>query len=184
MNNPMPTTLEELGGPVGGIYKDTVKGVNHLFKGELAKGAEALLPTAFGSWSKSLREGNEGISTGNYGSVFYGNEPLKADATDVFLRFLSFNPSRLSGIREKQWNEKKVKARYQEDKTTIYAQIKRLNVKKEGLTPEILKEIYKYNSRVVDSGRRDIGRITPTSIRSMLKRNKKASKLERSRAEN
>jgi hypothetical protein len=184
MNNPMPTNLKELAGPVGGILGDTVKGFEHLFKGELAKGAESLLPTAFGSFSKATREATEGITTGNYGSVFYGDEPLRADAADAFIRFLSFNPSRLSGIREKQWHERKVKADYQADKTAIYAKIKRLNLKGMSITPELYKEIYAYNYRVSSSGRRDLSRITGSSIRTMLKRNQKASKLERERAVN
>ncbi len=172
----------DLFGPAGGILSDTAKGFHHLFRGELAKGAESLLPTAFGSMSKSIREATEGITTSNYGTVFYGDEPLKADAADAFLRFLSFNPARISGIREKQWNEKEVAARYQEDKTAIYAKIKRLYLDEKGLTPEILKEIKWYNDRVLASGRRDIKPITPSGIREMLKRNSKASKIERMRA--
>jgi hypothetical protein len=182
MNNPMPTSLKELAGAAGGVVLDTKKGFDHILKGEMAKGVEALLPTAFGSFSKSIREHNEGITTGNYGSVFYGDEPLKASTADAFIRFLSFNPSRLSGIREMQWHERQVKARYQADKTAIYAKIKRLDINGKGLTPEILKEIYSYNERVIGADRRDLSRITPSSIRSMLKRNKKASKLEMNRA--
>jgi len=181
MNNPMPTSLTELVGAAGGVVADTGKGINHLFHGELAKGAEMLLPTAFGSWSKSIREGREGITTSNYGSVFYGDEPLKADAADQIIRFLSFNPSRISGIREKQWNEKEVAAGYQGDRAEIYSSIKRRHLQGKSITPEIYKAIYKYNERVKRSGRKDISLITPKNIRIMMKRNSKPNRTERYR---
>jgi hypothetical protein len=185
---PMPTDISritpyELAGPAGGVIKDVVKSFGHFGKGEVAKGAEALLPTAFGSGFKALREGREGVSTGNYGQVFYGNEPLKADTLASVLRFFSFNPSRLSGIREKQWNEKEVAAKYQERKSEIYSELKRLHMQgKPYLTPETLKEIKRYNDLVRGSGRADIKPITQQRIRLMMRRNSKASKFERSRA--
>ena len=186
MHLPMPTdiakaTVTDALGPVGGIFSDMVKGVKHLFKGELAKGVEGLLPTAFGNVSKALRESSEGITTSNYGQVFYGDEPLKADATDAFIRFLSFNPSRLSGIREMQWNEKEVAQKYQEKKSEIYSQIKRSRLKGEGITPEIMKTVKDYNDKVAGSGRRDISPITMRGIVTMLKRNSRPGKVERGR---
>jgi hypothetical protein len=188
MNMPMPADIgkakiADLAGPVGGILTDTAKGVDNILSGNLAKGIEFLLPTAFGSMSKATREATEGVTTSNYGSVFYGDEPLKADAADAFLRFLSFNPARISGIREKQWNEKEVAAKYQADKSEIYSSIKRLHIQGKALTPEILKEISVYNERVNNSGRNDLTVITPKGIKTMLKRNDMPSKLERMREE-
>jgi len=188
VNVPMPSeigkmTLTDLAGPAGGVIKDVFKSMEYFSKGEIAKGAESLLPTAFGSMSKAVREGSEGVSTGNYGTVFYGNEPLKADAIDATLRFFSFNPARLSGIREKQWNEKEVAAKYQERKTEIYRTMKRLHMQgKPFLTPETLKEVSRYNELVKGSGRGDLKPITPKAIRTMLKRSQTASKFERGRA--
>ena len=101
---------------------------------------------------------------------------------DAFLRLLSFNPARISGIREKQWNEKQVAQRYQDEKSDIYSKIKRLHLQGGGLTPEILKTIKAYNDRAFESGRRDIKPITASGIREMLKRNSRASKIERIRA--
>jgi len=115
--------------------------------------------------------------------VFYGAEPLKSDSFDAALRFFSFNPARISGIREKQWNEKEVLAGYQERKRDIYAKIKRLDLQGKGLTPEILAEIVKYNERAKAAGRKDIKPITKKSVRNMLRRAKSPSKFERARAE-
>lgn len=187
INMPMPADISKLKlvdifGPVGGVVGDVTKGAASLAQGDVAKGVELLLPTAFGSMSKAFREHREGVTTSNYGSVFYGDEPLKADELDAALRFLSFNPSRISGIREKQWNEKEVAAKYQERKTAIYHDIKRDHLHGRGLTPEILKEIKRYNELVDGSGRSDISKITPKSIRTMLKRNAKPQKRELERA--
>ena len=187
INMPMPADVSKLKlvdifGPVGGVVGDVAKGAASLAQGDVAKGVELLLPTAFGSMSKAFREHREGVTTSNYGSIFYGDEPLKADELDAALRFLSFNPSRISGIREKQWNEKEVAAKYQERKTAIYHDIKRDHLHGRGLTPEILKEIKRYNELVDGSGRSDISKITPKSIRTMLKRNAKPQKRELERA--
>jgi hypothetical protein len=189
VNIPMPSDLGKLKfvdmwGAPGAIVTDIFKGGKHLAKGEVGKGIEALIPTAFGSAFKAARESSEGITTGNYGQVFYGDEPLKADGLDAALRFFSFNPSRLSGIREKQWNEKEVAAKYQERRTEINAKIKRLVLQGRGITPEVAKEIARYNDLAKGSGRADIKPITMKSIRVMLKRSGTASKFERSRAVN
>lgn len=181
IHNPMPTKLSEVFGAPGAIVTDTWKAIEHFGRGELGKGVEALLPTAFGSFSKATREATEGITTSNYGQVFYGDEPLKADNLDAALRFFSFNPARLSGIREKQWNEKEVAAKYQERKTEIYAKIKRLHIQGKGITPEVNKEIVRFNELVRGSGRSDIKQITPKSIRRVLILNNRASKFERNR---
>ena len=183
---PMPSdiaklTMADMFGPVGGVVGDIGKGVKSIASGDIAKGVESLLPTALGSMSKSVREATEGITTSNYGSVFYGDEPLKANTMDAMLRFISFNPSRISGIREMQWNEKEVAAKYQERKSAIYKDIKRGHLQGEAITPEILKEIKRYNELVAGSGRRDIKPITAKSIRLMLKMSSRASKFERSR---
>jgi hypothetical protein len=181
-NNPIPTKLSELGGAPGAVATDTWKGVKHLAKGEVWKGVEALVPTGFGSAFKAAREATEGITTSNYGQVFYGDEPLKADSLDAALRFFSFNPARLSGIREKQWNEKQVAAKYQERRSEINNQIKREFLQGKGITPEALKEIARYNELALGAGRPDIRPITMNSIRNMLRQNAKPSKFERTRA--
>jgi hypothetical protein len=186
MHMPMPSDIgkanvADIAGPVGGIATDIGKGVHSLAKGDIFKGVEFLLPTAFGSMSKSIREATEGITTSNYGSVFYGDEPLKATTYDAMIRFISFNPGRISGIREQQYNEKQVASRYQAEKTAIYSKIKRLYLQGKDISPEIMKEVYSFNDRVSMSGRGDIKPITASGIREMLHRNSKASKFERSR---
>jgi hypothetical protein len=183
INVPMPSDIAKLKltdmfGPVGGVAGDMAKGVTSIARGDVAKGIESLLPTAFGSMVKAAREYGEGVTTSNYGSVFYGAEPLKATDMDAFLRFMSFNPSRISGIREQQWNEKEVASRYQERRSDIYNSIKRLRLQGKDISPEVLKDIKRYNELAAGSGRGDIPMITKKSIATMLKRNSKPQKKE------
>lgn len=187
INVPMPADIAKIKmvdifGPVGGVAGDVAKGVGSLAKGDVAKGVESLLPTALGSMSKSIREYSEGVTTSNYGAVFYGDEPLKATDMDAMLRFLSFNPSRISGIREMQWNEKEVASKYQERRNEINSAIKRDHLQGKQISPENLKSIKRYNDLVDGSGRGDISKITPKSIRLMLKRSDKPTKVEKLRS--
>ncbi|CAG36720.1 LPD5 domain-containing protein [Desulfotalea psychrophila] len=183
LNNPMPRTLAEVFGAPGAIFTDTARGIKHLGRGELSKGAEAMLPTAFGSMSKAVREAAEGVTTGSYSPVYYGTEPLKADGFDATVRFFSFNPARISGIREKQWHEKKVAKRMQERRTEINSLIKKIYLYQKGTPAELFKEISRYNELAHGIGRVDIRPINPgRQIRLVLKRAQRATKLERSRS--
>lgn len=181
INTPMPTRLSELFGAPQAIVMDTIKGIDHYRKGEFYKGTEALLPTAVGTAFKAVRESTEGLSTGNYSPVYYGDDPVKADGLDATLRFLSFNPARISGIREKQWSERKVEQKYTERRTEIYAKLKRNYFFGSGDRAEIMKEVSRYNEMVKASGMRWIPLITAQSIRSNLRRASRPSKKERMR---
>lgn len=182
MNNPMPRNLQEIFGAPGAIATDTYKGFKHLRKGEVLKGTEALLPTAFGSMFKATREATEGVSTGSYSPVFYGDEPIKADGLDATLRFFSFNPARISGIREKQWHEKKVARKFQDRRNDINTLIKRYYLYGKGDIAHILKEIQRYNELVIYSGRRDVRPINPRGqVRRIVRRARRPNRTERLR---
>ena len=181
IQNPFPKNMKELAGAPGAVVFDLFKGFGLASEGEFLKAGEALLPTAFGGMVKAVREGSEGVSTGNYGQVFYGKEPLKAEPLDQVKRFFTFNPSRLSSIREKQWREEKVKDKFQERRSDINSKLKRYYIFGKGDYADIAKEIQRYNEIVVGTGRRDIPRITGKSIRMMLNRARRPSKTERMR---
>jgi len=186
MHNPMPRKLSEIGGAPQGVLTDLWKGSKHFLDGKIYKGFESMAPTAFGNMSKAVRESREGVTTGSYSSVYYGNEPLKANTLDAVVRFLSFNPSRLSGIREKQWSEKKVYKKYQERRKKINSRIKKEWLQSNGDIPdkvwgEIWKEVFRYNDLVRGSGRSDISPITARSIRNLIRRSLRAPKRERLR---
>jgi hypothetical protein len=182
MNNPMPTKLEEIYGAPGAVFTDMWKGLKHFGKGEVYKGIEAFAPTGIGSAFKAAREATEGVSTGSYSPVYYGNEPIKADGIDATLRFFGFNPSSISGIREKQWHEKQVAQKFQERRNEINTMIKRYGIYGKGDRYEIYREIQRYNELVRGTGRRDISLISPAKqFRTIIKRALTPNKTERFR---
>jgi hypothetical protein len=185
IHNPMPRNLKEVLGAPGAIFTDIYDAGGHFRKGELFKGGEKLLPTGIGSGLKAVREYKEGVTTGSYSPVYYGNQPLKGTAVDATLRFFSFNPSRLSGIREKQWREKKVASKYAKRKRDIYARIKHALISGDEITPEewaeIDKLIQRYNEMVMGSDRLDIRPITGKTVRQVLRRAVRPGKRERVR---
>ena len=172
LNAPFPTTKDDIFGAPGSVIGDIGKGIKHATKGEGFKAAERLLPAGIGNVFKSIREYNEGATTNSYGPVFYGDEPLKATAADAFLRAISFNPSGLSGKREKQWSEKKIAMKYQDKRSAINSRIKKMLVQNDGRIDRgewgsILGAIKKYNDIVRGLGRKDI---RPIDARKALKR--------------
>lgn len=181
MNNPIPTTMAELFGAPQAIIKDALKAGEYAGKGELMKAGESLLPTAVGSAIKAAREGREGLTTGSYSPVFYGDEPMKATTPEQFVRALSFNPSRISGIREKQWHEKQVAAKYNERRSEIIEKFKRYYLFGNGDYQELMVKYRRYNELVKGSGRNDITLLTMQSIKRAVARAKKPNRTERLR---
>lgn len=180
-------SLAELFGAPGSVVYDIYSAGGSLSKGEYAKAAEKALPSAFGSMVKAARESTEGVTTENYGSVYYGSDPLKVSGMETYLRALSFAPAGITAKRQEQWSERKIKDKYAEMRADINREIKRIFVQNDGYLPEeefakILPRIDRYNDAVAGLNRPDISFISGRSIRTMLKRNAKPSKLERMRA--
>jgi hypothetical protein len=152
MNNPLPTDLSELAGAPGSIATDLYDSIIYFSKAEWLKGAEKFSPTFLGSAFKARRESTEGVTTSSYLPVFYGTERLKADPMDAILRYLSFNPSRLSSIREKQWKELKVEQMFTKRRSEIKRNINQMLV--QGTASEenwagIFNDIQEYNNRAM-----------------------------------
>jgi len=186
VNNPVPTTIEEIFGAPGSLFFDMRDAYRETKKGAYGKAAEKMLPTGLVAPFKAYREYDEGVTTGSYSRVYYGDEPLKGDGWDAALRAFSFNPSKLAGIREKQYNERTVAAKYQTMKKDIYAQFKKAWLAGNGRIDrgdwlELMGDVERYNDRVKGLARPDVQPITKKDIRTMLKRNAKAPKRERER---
>jgi hypothetical protein len=187
VNNPVPTTIEELFGAPGSLFFDLRDAYKETRRGAYGKALEKTLPTGLVAPVKAWREYSEGVTTGSYSRVYYGDQPLKGTAWDAALRSLSFNPSGLAGAREKQWSEKKIHDRYQEEKQNIHTKIKKAWLKGGGKVDhadwmELAGELEEYNERVKASGVPGLSPITKKSVRTMLKRNAKPQKRELERA--
>jgi hypothetical protein len=185
-NIPFPTTLSEIFGAPGSVVTDVKEAAVHAGRGEFLKAGEKLLPSAFSAPIKAYRESTEGITTGTYSPVYHGKEQLKADPWDAFLRASSFNPSRLSGIREKQWKEKTRAKSYLEERTEINSMVKKAWINggyrlSRADLARMKVYIDDYNDRVKNLKLPGVSPITDKSIKLLLKRNAKASKFEAER---
>jgi 2'-5' RNA ligase len=180
----VPTSLNDLVGAPGSVISDIYEGGRNIIRGDISKGIEGILPLALSSPVKAYREYTEGLTTRNNTPIFYGKDQARATLTDALIRGLSFNPSRVAEIREKQWKESKIERNYSEIKTNIYARIKKFylrpmhkRLKSEWV--EIQNDIDAYNKGA--SKYPHMSKITPKTIKTMLKRAFRPSKKERMR---
>ena len=184
----LPTSIGDILGAPFSVMSDLYQGGENIVQGNIAKGAEKILPLALGAPIKAIRESTEGVTTRTNAPVFHGNEQLKASPLDAALRALSFNPARVSGIREKQWKERQVEAKYSEKRKHIYARFKKFYLspvkdRDKSRYIDLIQEVQEYNERVIRKGL--LGRatlISGKSIRNSMKRNFKPSKKERLRS--
>lgn len=177
----VPTKVSDLLGAPWSVVEDVYQGTGHLFRGEMLKGAEKLSPRVLGSPVKALREATQGITTGSNQPVFYGDEPLRAGYYEALLRSLGFNPSRLSTIRQEQWNEKLTAAQYSDERSAIYARARRLLVTRRPKAEwvELLADIERYNARVRRQRPAGVAEITDTTMKRLVTEVGRAPKRER-----
>ena len=142
-----------------------------------------MLPTGFGNLIRAYRESTEGLTTKGNRPVFYGNQQVKTEGFETFLRAISLYPSRVAAIREKQYKEYQIESKYTEKRADIYARIKKFYLSSDRSKSkwlEILAEIQAYNDKARSVGPH-ITIITGKSIKSNLKRSFKPSRRERMR---
>ncbi len=189
INYAIPTTMAEFLGAPASVLTDEWRGLQEISKGNVQKGLEKMAPSGVAAPFRAIREYREGVTTHGNAPIFFGDEPIKGTGLDAVIRFFAFNPSRLSSMREQQWSDTKVEAKYAGIKRGIYGDIRKFYMQEPerrdvGDWGEILAEIYEYNERVVASGRPGLSRITGRSIGQMLRRGFRASKRERLRVVN
>jgi hypothetical protein len=183
----LPTDLVSLLGAPGSMSQDLYYGGKNIVRGDYTRAAESILPAALKLPIQATREYSQGVTTRTHAPVFYGREPLRPDTTESLIRFLSFNPARVAGIKEQQWKERRIEQKYRDMKTDIYSKIRKYY----GMPPgkrskskwaDILDEISEFNERIKNRKlRRLVSPITYRSIKSNLKRSFRPKKKERLR---
>jgi hypothetical protein len=180
----IPTTFKDVLGAPGSVISDIfVDGIPMIAQGNIEKGFEKILPTGFGNVIRAHRESTEGLTTRTNRPLFYGNKQVKLDSSETFMRALSFYPTRVATIREKQYKESKVELKYTEKRTDIYARIKKFYMSEDrdkGKWLDIVAEIQAYNESAKKAGP-ETPLITSKSIKKNLKRSFKPSKKEKLR---
>ena len=176
-----------LGAPGQMIFSDPASVIKAIRRGNWSKALEnaPFMPLALANPLKAIRESRQGVTTWTNTPVFYGNEQLMADKSDVIARFFSFNPAAIAGKREKQYAESKIERKYQSMKTDIYARFKSYYGKEKKSDKELmnlLEDVREFNERLRNSNVINKSYITAKTIRSNIKRSFRPSKKERLRA--
>ena len=188
MTNPFPTKLKEVVGAPGAVIFDMWEMAKHFRYREWSKGIEAGVPTFLEAPLKGRRFRVEGVTTKTYSPVFHGKERLKATAMERLLMSFSFNTARLSGIREKQWRETKVKQSFSKDRQGILRRLKKIKLSSDPKNIEALARIQEgvdeFNLRVDNAPPRyQIQYLTWKQLNRSLKQAMKPSKYERERGQ-
>lgn len=181
----VPSNFVELFGAPVSVIDDEVQAVQFARKGDWLRAAEKALPLAGTNIVKAIREGTQGVTKTSGAPIFYGTEQIVPTFAESVTRALGFSPSRISSIREKQWNEEKIVQRYGEVKHDIYAKlIKFMTLPAEERTKDryadILADIMEFNKSTEDI-RNLVSPITPQSIKATVKRAMRPSRRERLR---
>lgn len=189
INSPFPDLtkgwLGAMGAP-GGVFINLADAINKFSEGQYLKGTEKLLPSAAGSIVKGYREYTEGVSTETYAPVFVGTERLMGTPIDFAARLFSFNPEKISGIRQQQWREDQVRLEYQKLRTKITTGFNHLLENPSEASQDDYASLYQkitdYNNRVAEADPKyQIPYITTKWLNASIKRSQTPDKYERSR---
>jgi N12 class adenine-specific DNA methylase/2'-5' RNA ligase len=183
-----PESFLDIFGAPGSVVADIWQGGENITKGYYQEGFEKIAPAAFGNISRGIREATEGVTTRTGAPVYFGREQVKGDALDAILRILSFNPTHVAKKRDIQWNEYKIKSRYQRRKSELFKRLKRFYNKPQQARNRndllmIKADIRAFNEEVRSKGiKRVVPLITDRSIKQTLRSTAKPPKRERLRA--
>jgi hypothetical protein len=170
----IPTNLSDVMGAPFSVWEDVAGGIENFRQGNYMKGAEMMLPLAGTNILKALREFDEGLTTKGNTPVYYGNQRVRANLHDAFLRFISLNPARISRIHEKQYYERMTETEMQETRSEIYSRFRRYflanpSARTKEAYVDLLREMQEYNQQVRILGRRDIPFITKEGLKSAIR---------------
>lgn len=179
--NPIPDTskgyLGLLGAP-GAVVQDEIDAFVHAKHGRYIKALEKALPSAVGSMFKGLREHNEGVTKADYSPAFSKGQRVKGSKYEMALRVLGANPSRIAGIRERQWHADQVILKYQKKRSDIMSEYKQAVINAETGSPadlsNIMDDVLEYNKQVFAAD--PIYGLEPITAKSIQKTLKSAFK--------
>ena len=161
----MLSLIEQMGGPVVGSANRVARGLELISDGNVARGIEQVLPSAFGNTLKAVRFGTEGANT-------LRGDPIAGDidAANVFAQFFGFAPAEYTRQLEINASLKNVERKALEDRTKLlrkYYVASRMGDKQEAA--DLMGEMVKFNRRHPGAA------ITPESIKRSMAQHMKTS---------
>jgi len=113
----MLSMLEAMGGPVYGVGTRVERGIGLIAEGNVARGVESILPSAFGNVMKSIRYANEGTTT-------LRGDPITGEvgASNVFAQAFGFAPAEYTRQLEINSRAKEADKKATQDKSKYLKQ--------------------------------------------------------------
>jgi ribosomal protein L24 len=174
-----PTTIKDLTGPFGGIADDTSRLFRYISTGQNVKALETVLPTAFASPVKALREKTEGATTGRGQRIWdKQGKPYEPTAAETALRAIGFRSAKRAATQDEQYESRSEIKRYSDRKTKIYEEYRAAklsrNLKK---MQAVQNEIQKFNRTLIKQKMvKFVPLITKKSLKTQAKRLSKPNK--------
>ena len=173
----VPKDFKDLLGPFGGVGGDVAQSWRFARTGQPGRAAEKLLPNAMANVPVALREASAGAVSQRGNRVWdEQGKPYMPTGTETATKVAGFRSSRRATAQERQWEIKKVMAKYGDERNTLYeeyrAYLARPSMRK---MSAISKKIREYNEKVKANGDdKIVPRITPLSLRGQVRRMQKA----------
>lgn len=158
----LPTNLKDMFGAPGAFVTDIGYGMQEIKKGNTYKGVEKMMPShAVSNVMKAWREKNEGLTRKNNAPVMFEGKRVKLTTTEAIVRALSFNPARISIIREKDFageTSDQRMSKWSSDITNRYTRflLTPANDRTNAQRLKIVTEIQAYNHRIKNLSKRGL----------------------------
>jgi hypothetical protein len=113
----MLSALEMMGGPVYGVGTRVERGIKLINEGNIVRGVESILPSAFGNVMKAIRYANEGTTT-------LRGDPITGEvsASNVFAQAFGFAPAEYTRQLEINSRSKEADKKATQDKSKYLKQ--------------------------------------------------------------
>jgi hypothetical protein len=164
-DNLLTSVAEMMGGPVLGSAMRIERGLKLIADGELQRGIEQILPSAFGNVAKSIRYANEGALT-------LRGDPIigELSSANVFAQVFGFAPAEYTRQLEINATLKGFDRDTNERRTKLLRKYYiALRMGDSSETQNVLKDILKFNARYPTNA------ITPSTIKSSMAQHMKTS---------
>jgi hypothetical protein len=137
------SAMEMMGGPVFGVASRMERGLSLISEGNVERGVEQMLPSAFGNGLKAIRFGTEGAQT-------LRGDPIVGEfgPWNVFAQGLGFAPAEYTRQLEINSRIKKIDRTTNETRTKLLRRYyTSLRMGDDGESSETMREILKFNEK-------------------------------------
>lgn len=179
----LPTLGDAAGAPWAAL-RETGEGVGQILSGNVYRGIETAAPGLIAQPMRAFREYRDGMTKGDNSQRFYGNQQIRPDAYDSFIRAIGGNPRAISEKLNQQYGEYIVDRNYAAMKNALGDRYKEWYVSGgvvDATYENLLEDFKAYNDRLWTMKPRGATPITDDTLRTWQRNATTPSKRERTR---